>query len=340
LADINLMCAACGTSLPPEALACPSCHQLAHAQALEDLARQAREREAAGAPFAAAQIWKQALELLPPESSQAAVVRDRIASLGATARLGDPARKPVPNWLKRFGPLGAAAFAFFGKIKFLLLGLGKIKTVLTMLASMGLYWTLYGWRFGIGFVLGIYIHEMGHVWALHRFGLRASTPMFVPGLGAFISLYDSPANVAQDARIGLAGPLWGAAAAIAFLIPGSFLHNGMWLALARATAMINLFNLTPVWQLDGGRAFRALDRQQRMFIGVLLAALWYVTGQGMLLILLAGAAYRIFWSKDPAPSPDWTIFLQFSGLALLFAALMFGISIGPSPGGALIEISR
>jgi Zn-dependent protease len=125
--------------------------------------------------------------------------------------------------------------------------LGKFKTLLTMLASMGLYWNWFGWRFAVGFVLGIYVHEMGHVWALHRLGLRASTPMFIPGFGAFISLYDSPANVGQDARIGLAGPLWGAAAALAFLLPSLFLPGGtLWLAIARATAMINLFNLTPV----------------------------------------------------------------------------------------------
>src|SRR5689334_16151268 len=109
---------------------------------LEDLARQARAREASGDPAGAATLWGQALRLLPPESKQSDSIRDKIAALGAAARMGGGAgQKQAPGWLKRFGPLGAGAAAFFGKFKFLLLGLGKFKTLLTMLASMALYWS-------------------------------------------------------------------------------------------------------------------------------------------------------------------------------------------------------
>jgi Zn-dependent protease len=329
LADERPACLGCGTELARESLSCPACNQLVHAPKLEVLAQEARTLEASGSSAEAAERWRQALVLLPPESKQAAAIRDRAASLGAAARLaGDPTQKPAPAWLKRFGSLGVAVAAFFSKFKFLLLGLGKFKTLLTMLASMGLYWSWFGWRFAVGFVLGIYVHEMGHVWALHRFGLRASAPMFIPGFGAFVSLYDSPANVGQDARIGLAGPLWGAGAALAFLLPSLFLPGaGLWLAIARATALINIFNLTPIWTLDGGRAFRALDRQQRLYLLMLLLALWLVTSEGVFLLLILGTGYRLFWNKDFAPEPDWTVFLQFAMLAALFGAMLAGISI-------------
>jgi Zn-dependent protease len=169
---------------------------------------------------------------------------------------------------------------------------------------------------------------MGHVWALHRFGLRASAPMFIPGFGAFVSLYDSPANVGQDARIGLAGPLWGAGAAIAFLLPALLLPGaGLWLAIARATALINLFNLTPIWTLDGGRAFRALDRTGRLYLGALFILLWLITQEGMFLILTLGAAYRIFWNKDHSAEPDMPVLLQFGGLAVLFGAILAMIPV-------------
>src|SRR5207244_236510 len=49
------------------------------------------------------------------------------------------------------------------KGKLLLLGLTKGSTLLTMIASFGVYWTLWGWKFAAGFVLSIYVHEMGHV---------------------------------------------------------------------------------------------------------------------------------------------------------------------------------
>jgi Zn-dependent protease len=328
LAEVHSACAGCGTALVPESLSCPACHQLVHASALETLAQEARTQEA-GSPATAAELWRKALLLLPPESKQAVAIQDRVATLGAAARVAEhPGQKPVPAWLKRFGSLGVAVAAFFSKFKFLILGLGKFKTLLTMLASVGLYWTWFGWRFAAGFVLGIYIHEMGHVWALHRFGLRASTPMFIPGFGAFISLYDSPASVGQDARIGLAGPLWGASAALAFLFPSFVLPGtGLWLALARATALINLFNLTPIWTLDGSRAFRALDRRQRLYLGALMMVLWLLTNEGLFLLPIGGTAYRIFWNKDYAAEPDWTVFFQFAILAAMFGALMAGIAV-------------
>ena len=307
------------------------CHQLVHAAELEAIARRAQELQSKNEAAAAVEIWRQALPLLPVEANQRAVILEKIAALDATVRLAGTAASQ-PTWVKRLGPLGVAIALLFKfktfvllaltKAKFLLLGLGKAQTVFSMFVTMGLYWSLYGWKFGIGFVLGIYVHEMGHVWMLRHYGLRASAPMFIPGFGAFVSMYDSPANVAQDARIGLAGPLWGAAAALFCLIPGALTGQGVWMALAHATAYINLFNLTPVWTLDGGRAFRALDYKQRLMILGIVVAAWIVTQEGMLMILALGAAFRIFVQKDHAPEPDQGAFLQFAGLLALFAVIM------------------
>jgi hypothetical protein len=219
LAEVHSACTSCGSLLTSELLSCPACHQLVHAAALEALAQEARTQET-GSPAAAAELWRKALILLPPESKQAEAIRDRVASLGAAARLaGDPAQKPVPGWLKRFGTLGVAVAVSFSKLKFLLLGLGKFKTLRTMLASMGLL-------------------ELVRMAVRCRFRTGDLRPRNGPCVGTAtvrpaserahvhsriwsvrLSLYDSPANVGQDARIGLAGPLWGAAAAITFLLP-------------------------------------------------------------------------------------------------------------------------
>jgi Zn-dependent protease len=190
-----------------------------------------------------------------------------------------------------------------------------------MALSMGYYWTLFGWPFAIGFVLGIYVHEMGHVWALHRLGLRASAPMFIPGFGAFVSLYDSPASVDDDAYIGLAGPLWGAGAAGVFAILGMVTGQQIYVALAHSTAFINLFNLIPVWQLDGGRGFRALAFPQRLTMGALFIALWALTGEALFFLLVLGAAWRIFVTKDHAPKGNQAMLMQFASLAIFFGIL-------------------
>jgi Zn-dependent protease len=261
-----------------------------HAARLEELSQEARACEEAD-PQKALSVWRQALALLPVDSKQAAFVQSRIAEL--QARVQAKAEKPPekPAWIKRLGPLAAVgllAWKFktiillaLTKGKFLLLGLGKMNTLLSMFASMGLYWSLYGWQFAVGFIGGIYVHEMGHVWALKRLGLRASAPMFIPGFGAFVSLYDSPKSGVDDARIGLAGPLWGAAAGIAFWVVAVVTGSGLWFAVARSTAFINMFNLTPIWQLDGGRGFRALAFPQRLAMAGLMLLLWMATGEGL-----------------------------------------------------------
>ncbi len=115
------------------------------------------------------------------------------------------------------GPVGVAA-AILGKAKFLLLGFTKIGTLLTFIAGLSIYWTIWGWQFALCFLLSIYIHEMGHVAALRRFGIPASAPMFIPGLGALVRLKQSPASATEDSRVGLAGPLWGVGACIGALV--------------------------------------------------------------------------------------------------------------------------
>jgi len=87
-----------------------------------------------------------------------------------------------------------------------------------LLLSASLYWTIWGWKFALGVVLSIYIHEMGHVQALQRYGIKATAPMFIPGLGAVIRLKQYPADAREDARVGLAGPLWGLGALAAYVV--------------------------------------------------------------------------------------------------------------------------
>jgi Zn-dependent protease len=323
--EASVACPSCGFFPASEGQACPQCQHPVHTGQIREYASQARAREGAGDAAGAIELWRQALLLLRPETAQAVAMREHVAELRAGLAGAQPpspgSAAPGSSWAKRLGPLGAIA-AFLAKFKSLLFGLAKLKTLFTMLASIGLYWSLYGWKFGLGFVLGIYVHEMGHVWELKQFGLRASAPMFIPGFGALVSLYDSPKNVHQDARIGLAGPIWGAAAALAFLAPQLVAPAGIWLALAHATAYINLFNLTPVWQLDGGRGFRALGQQHRMMLLGLMILLWYLSSSGLFLILALGAAYRIFWSRDHPAESDNIVFGQFAGLLILFGALL------------------
>src|SRR5215213_7588879 len=70
-----------------------------------------------------------------------------------------------------------------GKLKGVLLLLPKLKLLTTsgsMLVSIGAYALIWGWQFAVGFVLLLFVHEMGHVLQLRREGVPASAPMFIP----------------------------------------------------------------------------------------------------------------------------------------------------------------
>jgi Zn-dependent protease len=325
----SIQCPSCGLEIAPRLLACPACGWLVHGEALKELARVAEAAGEAGQALAAVKSWRSALELLPADSRQARVITEKIELLGRELEKGGDAPKaPGVSWAKVGGVLGAAALLLYKlkwlvvlaltKGKVLLLGLTKSSTLFTMLASAGIYWSLWGWPFAFGLVAAIYVHEMGHVVALQRLGIRATAPMFVPGLGAFVRLKQYPASPREDARVGLAGPIWGTGAVLVFFL--AFLLTG-WSslgAIARFSAWLNLFNLLPIWQLDGGRGFRALGRAQRWGIAAVMGAMWLVTQEGLLLLLVIFAGIRAFGGEMPKES-DRRAFWEFAVLVVVLA---------------------
>ena len=322
-------CATCGTQLAPSLLSCPACHALVHAAQLNQLAAAAEAARAGGDRVGALRNWRDALDLLPAGSAQFAAVHaqivaleqetDRRAPAGAAA---DPGAAGSGSALKRsWVPIAAAAVFLLGKFKLLLLGLTKLKTLGSMLAFLGVYWQLWGWKFAAGFVVSIYIHEMGHVAALARYGIRADAPMFIPGVGAFVRLRQLPATVGQDARVGLAGPVWGLGAGLAAY--GVFMSTGapIWAAIARTAGWINLFNLLPVWQLDGGRGWRALNKRQAWLVTATMAIMLLLTHEYLLLLLIAFAVLRTISTPEEEPRGDLMATTQFIALIGLLSAL-------------------
>lgn len=180
--------------------------------------------------------------------------------------------------LKRlFAPL-AAVGVLLAKFKGLLLLLLKVKflgTALTMIVSVGAYALLFPVWFAVGFVVLIWIHEMGHVLQLKREGIEASAPMFIPFLGAFVAMKEMPKDALAEARVGLAGPVLGTLGALGALGIYVLTSEPLFLGLAYIGFFLNLFNLLPMLPLDGGRA-----------VGALSPVLWLVGIVGIVALLL------------------------------------------------------
>src|SRR4051812_29064949 len=206
----------------------------------------------------------------------------------------EPAQRP-PFWKRAGGALAAIAAViakFAAKAKALLLLLPKLKlftTSASMLVSIGAYALIWGWRFGVGFVLLLLVHEMGHVLQLRREGIKASAPMFIPFMGALVAMKELPKDAAAEARVGLAGPVLGAVGCLVPLGLYALTGDELFRALAFVGFFLNLFNLLPVLPLDGGRAMAALSPWMWFAgYGLLIAATVAFPNPIMVLVLLFG----------------------------------------------------
>ena len=214
-----------------------------------------------------------------------------------------------PWWKGILGVLGAIGLVllkFGAKAKALLLLLPKLKlftTSASMLVSVGAYALIWGWKFAVGFVLLLLVHEMGHVWQARREGIAASAPLFIPFLGAAIALKELPKDGAVEARVGLAGPVLGSLAAcvpLAIWLAGG---DEFWQALAFVGFMLNLFNLLPVLPLDGGRAMAALTPWMWLVgYAILIAATIAFPNPILILVLIVGGLETWFrWKNRHEP---------------------------------------
>jgi Zn-dependent protease len=191
---------------------------------------------------------------------------------------------------------GKAALLLVGKFK--LLG-----TAGSMLVSIAAYALIWGWKFGAVFVGLLLIHEMGHVIQLRREGVKASAPMFIPFLGAFVAMKELPKDAGAEARVGLAGPVLGT---IGCLIPLAFwlaTDAPFWQACAFIGQFLNLFNRLPILPLDAGRAAQALSSWIwaigfLLFLGVLVI---YPSPVLILIVLLGGLETWRRWKQRKSP---------------------------------------
>ena len=248
----------------------------------------------------------------------------------------EPARTTWRQKLKKaLGPF-AAVFVLLGKflakLKFIL---PFLKTGGTMLLSIWFYAMNWGWPFAVGFVLLIFVHECGHLVVARRFGLKVGAPVFIPFMGAVIALKEAPRNAWVEACVGIGGPVAGSLAAgvchLAYLATG----NPFWRALAYTGFFLNLFNLTPIGFLDGGRIVTALS-PWLWVAGLVIMGAMAVARPSFLLILILVLSLPRLWSLFRAktdeekryfeitPSQRRTMALSYFGLV---AALVFAMQV-------------
>jgi Zn-dependent protease len=241
---------------------------------------------------------------------------------------------PFRYWARRIGgPLVAAivvGFQWVLKLKFLIFAVAKfsfLTTALTMVVSVGAYTLLWGWRFAALFVVLLFVHELGHALWLKREGIPSGAPVFIPFLGALISMRGRPQDAYVEAKVGLAGPVLGTIGSAVVLAVGEYTNSNLLRAAAHTGFLLNLFNLLPIVPLDGGRAMAAIH-----------PALWIagIAGLGVLLVfspnailililLLGGREAWVRWRSrnDAATASYYTVA---AAHRVIIAGLYIGIA--------------
>src|SRR6202023_151930 len=257
----------------------------------------------------------------------------------------DAAHPSQQSWQTRLkkalGPLGVAFVViakFLAKLKFFILPALKFLPLLlksggTMLLMIVIYMQLWGLKFAVGFVLLLLVHECGHLLVAKKFGLKVGAPVFIPFMGAFIALKEAPRNAWMEACVGIGGPMLGSLGALVCNSLGEIFDAPVFIALAWFGYFLNLFNLTPVGMLDGGRIVTALSRW--LWIPGFAVLVWfgwqYPNFIVWLIVLLS--LPRVYWLFrkrteeeqryfEVTPSQRWTMSILYFGLiALLIFAM-------------------
>ena len=239
----------------------------------------------------------------------------------------------IKKALGPFAVIGIVIAKFLAKFKFVLPIL--LKSGGTMLLMILVYMQLWGWAFGVGFVLLLLVHETGHLIVAKKFGLKVGAPVFIPFMGAFIALKEAPRNAWMEACVGIGGPLLGSLGALVCHALGEFFAAPIFVALGWFGYFLNLFNLTPVGMLDGGRIVTALSRWLWLPGFALLVWFgWKFPNFIIWLIVLLSLPriYSLFRKRteeeqhyfEVTPKQRWIMSVLYFGL---IAALLFGMHV-------------
>jgi Zn-dependent protease len=205
--------------------------------------------------------------------------------------------------VKVFGPI----FALLGKLKFLVV----FKTIFLTFGSMALsiwaYSTQFGWRFAVGLVLLIFFHECGHAFAGLLKGNKPGIMVFVPFMGAFVTLKGMGRDIEEDAFVGIMGPVFGTIGGLVCVGLFALTHDPFYLSLAYFNFFMNLFNLAPTVPLDGGWIVPLFSPKLLAVGAVLMVVFGFRNPMIWVLGLMSLPRIVSGWKADPKTQPYYAV---------------------------------
>jgi Zn-dependent protease len=175
--------------------------------------------------------------------------------------------------LQNLGGVAAFAVKVGPKLVGIVTKLVKSIKLGTVAFAIGAYSLIWSWQFGVALVVMVIVHECGHVFAMWRSGVQVKGIYFIPFFGGVAVGKGVAKTRAAAAYIAINGPIWGMLLAFACLAGFGLTHEPLFAALAAWGAILNLFNLLPIFPLDGGRIVASLVNASPRGVPIVVASL-------------------------------------------------------------------
>lgn len=151
-------------------------------------------------------------------------------------------------------------------------------------------------RYSVGFLLIIIIHELGHYIIAKILKVSVAFGGFIP-FGAYI-IHENPKNCKENAIIAMGGPLFGGILGLIYYIIYYFTLDYTFLVLTLTSIILNLGNLIPVSPLDGGQIVEAIS-PVICYIGFPFLIYLFISSNGLktkvlLIFLMLAGAYQTY----------------------------------------------
>jgi len=245
--------------------------------------------------------------------------------------------RPQTGWLS-LGGLGLKLFKSAGVIKAALFG-----------ASYASFAVLTDWRLGALLIAILVFHEYGHLRAMRSFGMQTKGMYLIPFVGG-VAIGEKATTYWQETYISMQGPVFGLymtlLAWLAYALTGWSLLG----ALATFSALINVFNLLPIYPLDGGHVVKAcalsMTNNRSWLFPILFAGFGVGVSIWSGLYLLAffsvlGAvdllgAQRTARDQDVTPMDLYGVLVSLAwyvGTIAVFVFVMYQLYLAEVPGG-------
>lgn len=222
-----------------------------------------------------------------------------------------------------------------GAIAFKLLKAFKVVKVALLASSVAVYSMLFTVEYALALVGILIFHEYGHLRAMKKFGIPTKGMYLIPFVGG-IAVGDKPKTQWQDVYISMMGPVFGLVMTVIFYAVYLLTENHFAGLVASTSALLNLFNLIPVYPLDGGRVVKALVFSVRnylalvallaisavCFVGAWKLGLFFITFFIVLGVIDIVAGWRAGLAEDIPPLKPYGIWYSVVWYLLVVATFI------------------